>query len=99
VLLNGRYRVLGYCLSYCPGSYSLYSLYSLGAPKRRTSPVPPHRRHVPQRRLVAMPVFFLVPLHRGQRRIGRRCTSNHQAPTAMIAMITKMPALLTVRLP
>jgi len=38
------------------------------APKRRISPVPPHRRHLPQRS--GLLEFLLVPPHDGQRRIG-----------------------------
>src|SRR6185437_5519529 len=64
-----------------PGRLAPARTYWLGgAPKRRTSPLPPHRRQVPQRRLL-LPAFFLLPLHDGQRRIGWRCMSTHQATT------------------
>ena len=72
--------------------------YCFGAPKRRTSPLPPHRRQVPQRRLL-LPAFFLLPLHDGQRRIGWRCMSTHQATTAMAATSTTTPVPLTASLP
>src|SRR5580692_1983940 len=61
-----------------------------GAPNRRTSPLPPHRPQVPQR-VWLLPAFRLLPLHLGQRRIGWRCTSNHQRPAAARAMITTIP--------
>jgi hypothetical protein len=67
------------------------------APRRRTAPLPPHRRQTPQRLLLV--VFFLLPPHDGQRRIGCRCTSSHQAAMAMATAITTNPAALTASLP
>jgi hypothetical protein len=69
-----------------------------GAPRRRTSPLPPHRRQVPQRRLL-LPAFFLLPLHDGQRRIGRRWTSTHQPMMTTTATITTTAVALTASTP
>ena len=60
------------------------------APKRRTSPVPPHRRHLPQRS--GWLEFLLLPPHDGQRRIGWIRSSIHQMASGMPTMSKITPA-------